>query len=256
MKKFGKFKMPNAAITDKRFSYSTKRVAAVLFCHCNRLGTYRKSFEGLADLCQLSVPTVRKAVAELEEAGFIGRRKCYVHDDVLNRPIFSQTEYSCNLAYQGGYTMIPRSLLTKALTPATFAVALFIFHQMGNRGRAFPSITRIGSVLAMGRSTVCRALVAIKAAYLFLVQRCRKNNNTLANNSYFVLNGPCAGATAPAIKPEGDNQPEPGNRRTAQYSPKGEEKKKTGGILQSYFIAVKQRLQRFFERGVVPFFYG
>ena len=103
MKKFGKFKMPNAAITDNSFSYSGKRVAAVLFCHCNRLGTYRKSLDGLADLCKLSVPTVRKAVAELAAAGFISRRKCYVHDDVLNRPIYAQTEYSCNLAYQGGY---------------------------------------------------------------------------------------------------------------------------------------------------------
>jgi Transcriptional regulators len=256
MKKFGKFKMPNAAITDNSFSYSAKRVAAVLFCHCNRLGAYRKSLDGLSDLCQLSVPTVRKAVAELEAAGFISRRKCYVHDDVQNRPIYAQTEYCCNLSYRGGYTLIPRSLLSKELTPAAFTVSLFIFHQMGNLGRAFPSITYIGSALAMSRSTVCRALAAVKSAYLFLVQLCRKRDKSFANNSYFVLNGSACAAAAAPVEREGDNLLNTENRRRAQREPRGEEKKKAGGFLQYYFRAARRQMQRFWERGVVPFFTG
>ena len=256
MKKFGKFKMPNAAITDNSFSYSAKRVAAVLFCHCNRLGTYRKSLDGLADLCKLSVPTVRKAVAELEAAGFISRRKCYVHDDVQNRPIYAQTEYCCNLSYRGGYTLIPRSLLSKELTPAAFTVSLFLFCQMGNRGRAFPSIGRISAALVMARSTVCRALAAVKAAYLFLVQLCRKRDKSFGNNSYFVLNGSACAAAVASVQPEGDNQRDTESRTAAQNRSKGEGEMKVGDFLQYYFRAARRHMQRFIERGVVRFFAG
>jgi len=184
-----KFKLPNSLITDYRLSYSARRLGAVLYSRRNALGAYRKSLKGLAKLSQLSVPTVRKAVAQLEQAGYISHKRNYVYDHDLKRVVYAQNTYLCSLEYPSGFTLVPHSLLEKRLTPATFTVALYIFQQMGNCGRAWPKISDIITALTSGHATVCRALAAIRSMGVMLVRHCIKRNRVYTSNSYYPLNG-------------------------------------------------------------------
>ena len=250
MKTYNKFKMPNAIITNHAINYSTKRVAAVLFCHSTRTGMYRKSLAGLAELSRLSIPTVRKALADLERAGYINRKKCYVYDDVLKRSIYTQTEYSCQITYQGSFTFIPRSLLTKELTPATFAVSLFLYQQMGNDHRAWPSIAKIGSMLDMGIASVCRALATIRNVGIFFVQHCKKVNCSFSHNSYFLLH--VAANTETTDSPAAST-----SAQVTQLQPTRAVRSrlwKSLSLLQHQYNAAKGRVQAFFQQKVLSFF--
>jgi len=184
-----KFKLPNKLITDYRLSYSARRLGAVIYSRRNALGAYRKSLEGLARLSRLSVPTVQKAVAQLEQAGYISHKRNYVYDYDLKRVVYAQNTYLCSLDYSGGFTLIPHSLLEKRLTPAAFTVSLYIFQQMGNSDRAWPKIRDIITALTSGRATVCRALAAIRTMGVMLVLRCKKRNRAYTSNSYHPLTG-------------------------------------------------------------------
>lgn len=181
-----KFRLPNAIITME-LDYSAKRVAAVLYRHKTSRNTYRKSVTALAHMSKLSVPTVRKAVEQLEKAGVICCKPSLVYNYDLKRMVYGQTEYLCLLSTEQDYTLIPRRLLSQDFKSATFTVALYIFQQMGNEERAYPSIAMISKKLSMGRATVCRALTVLKRSCIIVVQACLKRNNAFTSHSYFTL---------------------------------------------------------------------
>ncbi len=181
------FKLPNSLILDGSLSYSARRMGAVLFAHRNPLGACKKSLAQLASLAACSVPTARKSLLELENAGYVERCRNYRFDEDLGRKVYDRTVYHCALSFRGGFTLIPRTLFSyPELRNSSFAVALYLFFRAGCRRRAFPSLRRVCRELWMSSATLCRALRQLNATSLFLVRRCLKRDRAFSCNSYFL----------------------------------------------------------------------
>lgn len=185
MEKSKLFMLPNQIILDKEIGYSAKKIAAVLYCHKSSKGIYTKSLAQLSQLAHQSVPTVRKSLKKLEKAGYISSQRNYTYARGLKRIVYSQTTYCCLITCDKSFTRIPQSLLTLDIKPTTFSVVLYILFQMGNSGRAWPKISQIGTALNICRASVCRALAAIRAAGILMIQHCIKQNKAYTSNSYF-----------------------------------------------------------------------
>lgn len=184
------FKLPNRLVWDVRLSPSARKVGAVLYGHRNALGFCCKSLEALGTLSGCCITTVRKATEELADAGYISMTQTYRYLPQKGRRVYGRKVYQVNLSFQGGYTLIPRDMLNLAqrdgLTASTVLVCLALCVEAGNSRRAYPSISRIGRMVGIARSTVCRALLQIKALPEILVLRCRKRNGSFAASSYHL----------------------------------------------------------------------
>lgn len=188
MKKLQSFKLPNRLICDDTLSYSARRVGAVLYSRRNRFGFCHKGLILLAKYAHCSVSTVRKAAQELMSAGYITSYHNRRYSEQLGRVVYARNTYVCELSFRGGFTMIPRSIMSWNVTAGTFSVGLFLCYQAGNGTRAFPSLRKIGKMLGMSHATVCRAVAALKKVGGILVQACIKVNRAFSNNSYYFVN--------------------------------------------------------------------
>lgn len=181
------FKVPNRLILDGSLSFSARRMGAVIYGHRNALGACRKSLARLSALASCSIATARKALEELERGKYITRYRNFRYDEKLNRMVYDKYTYHCDIRFDGGYTLIPRTLFGHELKNSTFALCLYLYLRAGNGTRAFPSLNRTSRELWMAVSTVCRALKALSLAGVILAQLCIKANRAHANNSYFFL---------------------------------------------------------------------
>lgn len=181
------FKVPNRLIVDGALSYSARRMGAVLYGHHNPLGACRKSLAHLAALASCSVATARTALEELIAGGYITRVRNYRYHELLKRPVYDRYTYQCDLKFDGGYTLVPRSLFERTLKSSTFVCCLYLYLRAGNGTRAFPSLKRTSRDVCMALSTVCRALKALVTDGVILAQVCIKANQSHSNNSYFFL---------------------------------------------------------------------
>ncbi|MEA4993939.1 MAG: helix-turn-helix domain-containing protein [Oscillibacter sp.] len=180
------FRNPNRLLCDETLSYSARRVGTALYSHRNRLGQCILSLTYLARRASCSVPTVRKAVEELERAGYISHCKSLQYREEIGRVGYGRTTYSCLLSVTEDYTLLPREIFGWSLSHGAFCVCLCLFQQAGNADRAFPSIRRIGRLLGMGCATVCRALGAVRKLRAILVLRCKRRNRVFSSNSYYL----------------------------------------------------------------------
>ena len=180
------FKLPNQLILDTSLSYNARRMGAVLFAHRNALGSCRKSLAQLAGLACCSIKTARKALNELAEGGYVEACKHYRYDETKGRMVYDRYTYHCDLSFLGGFTLIPRSLFLASIKASSFAVALYLCYQAGNKRRAFPSLRRVCKDLWMSTATVCRAVRELAQVTLFHVEHCLKANRAFACNSYFL----------------------------------------------------------------------
>ena len=55
----------------------------------------------------------------------------------------------------------------------------------GNQRRAFPSISRLQEMTGCARSTVCKALQALRQLPELLIRHCQKRNRAFSSNSYY-----------------------------------------------------------------------
>jgi DNA-binding transcriptional regulator YhcF (GntR family) len=196
--RYGKltFKVPNRLILDGSLSFSARRMGAVIYGHRNALGACRKSLARLAALASCSVSTARKALEELEKGKYITRYRNYRYNEKLNRMVYDKYTYHCDIRFDGGYTLIPRTLFGYELKNSTFALCLYLYLQAGNGTKAFPSLNETSKALWMAVSTVCRAFKALACAGVILAQFCIKANRAHAKNSYYFLCIPSVTASA------------------------------------------------------------
>lgn len=188
MKKQLTFKVPNALICDIRLTLTARIVATVLYAHCNPLGHCQKSLARLASLSGCSISTVRKAVSELEKAGWITSIRTYVWNAELGRRVYSAKEYSVSPLTKRGWTRIPREYLQNVeITPAAFVTGLYLYMAAGNKERrAYPSIAKIAEAVGVAERTVCRALHQIRRLGEFLVTHCRRLRGDFTANNYHL----------------------------------------------------------------------
>lgn len=196
MQNYSKVKIPNRLIVDATLSFSARRLGAVLYSRRNRGGFCHKSLSALATLAQMSVKTVQTALGELSAHGYIVTIKAHRYNESLGRAVYAVSSYRCELAVNKDFTLIPRRLFSADLKSSAFVTALYLFRQMGNKTRCFPSLTAISNAIGASVSTVCRALKAVEQ--LFLKQRCKKVNKAFANNSYHILHD--ARRTVPLVE--------------------------------------------------------
>lgn len=182
------FKVPNRLILDTSLSFSARRMGAVLYSRRNRLGACTHSLANLAKLAPCSRPTARKALVELEDAGYITRKRNYKYDEELARLVYTQCTYRYDISFRGGFTFIPWSLFGRCLKRGAFLVCLYLYCQTGNKDVVFPSLNDSRKKLCMGKSTLCTALSELEAAGLVYVRHCVKANWAFSHNSYFFLN--------------------------------------------------------------------
>ena len=173
-------------MNDAALTYSARRVSNALYSKRNRLGQCVMSLAYLAKVSACSIPTVRKAVEDLEAAGYIRRCRNYQYSDQAGRVVYARTTYVCTLSTARDYTLVPREVFSWDLTSGAFCVCLCLFQQAGNSGRAFPAIRRIAQLLGMGYATVYRALTLLRNQRLALVLHCKKRNHAFSMNSYFM----------------------------------------------------------------------
>lgn len=189
MARFHQFtvKIPNDLIQNAALSFNARRMGAVLYSRRNALGACKKSLVTLASSAQCSVATARKALEELESAGYIRKERTYTYNDRLGRMVYGETIYHCDLSFRTGYTLLSRDLFQKDLSASAFCVAMYLRQQAGNGSRAFPSLSRICAIVGISMATVCKAIRLLGSLSVLLTQHCLKINHSFSNNSYFLL---------------------------------------------------------------------
>ena len=126
------FKVPNRLIPDGSLSFSARRMGTVLFRRRNHPGACRRSQASQAKLAGCSVTTARKALLELEDAGYITRSQNHRYNKTLGRLVYQYT-YPCEVWFYGGFTQVPWNLA-------------------GNKSRAFPSLNLICKDFGIGKA--------------------------------------------------------------------------------------------------------
>lgn len=185
-----KFRCPKKVICDTSLQLSTRQVAAALYAYATPAGHIKKSFRELSRIIGRDTQTIQRAVAELASAGYLQIKRCHCWDDERQTVINDSNLYTLSMDFAAGYALAPYSIFRYCgLTPAAFVVSLYILQAAGSAHRAYPSISKIMSAVGISRSTVCRALRAIKELPLFLVQLCCKLDRKLSCNSYHVVRG-------------------------------------------------------------------
>ncbi len=199
MRKRSFFKCPNSLIRDDRLSYSARRIGSALFAFTNRFGSCRKSYEDIARIAGVSVPTVVEAVRALAEFGYITFTTTKRFCRVIGSVGYGKNAYSVSLnRLSEGYTLISRRIFSYDLTDAAFVIYAAVLVCMGNTSRAWPSITELQKMTGAARSTVCAGLRLLKRLSSLLVQLCLKKNGTFAANSYLAVNE-AASFTVPCV---------------------------------------------------------
>lgn len=183
----GYFQMGNRSIEDRRLYYSTRHVYAVMLAYRSKAGTVCKSLERLAALAHCSVSTVRQAVDQLMEHGYLRRIRRTRYSRFLGRMVNDTYRYQIDLdkLTEGGYTLIPRSLLERKVTHGTFVTGLQIYRLAGRKGRAYGSLRHVARCLDMAKATVCRAMAALRLTNQMVRLYCRKADRALAANTLY-----------------------------------------------------------------------
>ncbi len=145
--------------------------------------------------------TARKALQELEDAGYITRSQNHLYNETLGRLVYDQYTYHCEVWFHGGFTLVPWNLFGHPLKSSAFVLCLYLYLQAGNTTRAFPSLNRICRDLWMSKATVCQALRELDAAGRIYSEFCVRENRSFCNNSYFLIcNAVCCPDAVPAAQ--------------------------------------------------------
>ena len=180
-----KVKLPNKLFWDERLSRSAKLVGGVLYAYRNAFGVCRKSGVELAALARISPDIIGKAVQELQAAGYITVSSSSYYSESKQRMVRGKNVYTCDLhVFREGYTYLPRKVFQSELTISQRLVYISLYVAAGNQRRAFPSISRLREMTGCARSTICKALQALRQLPELLILRCQKQNRAFSSNSY------------------------------------------------------------------------
>lgn len=201
--KKGAFKLPEQISTDKSLSPKTPQVAMTLFGHLNKSGYCCLSQDELARLSVVCVTTVRKALRQLEKAGYISAEETSPYfNKTLGRYVRGGHIYRCYIPTTG-FIFVPRRILGHVqfgkVQGASVKVYLYIIYRQ-NGGRAWPSLSMIARDTGLSRKSVCESKKVLSESGLIHFQHCMKKNKAYSCNSYFKLQEAEINAIIPAEK--------------------------------------------------------
>lgn len=180
-----KFKLPNKLFWDRNLSRAAKLVGSALYAYRNAFGICRKSGSELAELARISPDVISSAAQELQRAGYITISNSSYYSASKQHVVHGKHVYTCDLSVlQEGYTFLPRKVFRPRLTISQRLVYISLYVAAGNQHRAFPSINRLREMTGCARSTICKALQALRQLPELLIRRCQKRNRAFSSNSY------------------------------------------------------------------------
>lgn len=194
-----KVKVPYRINQDAGLSYTARRVYCALCCFhlraVHRGGRLLKTYSEIAAMSGIrDEKTVAKAVRELSDAQYIEVREHGYWDEERQSVRRGTNEYIM-LPVSGSercYVWVPVKLLRAAISPAAFAVLLYLLYKQGANNRAYPSLRRGFQRIVqkngkpMPRKTICAALEQLKKCVILVILACVKRNNASSMNSYIL----------------------------------------------------------------------
>lgn len=198
-------KVPNHLIDDVELPHVAKQIATALIFAAKGNVVRGMTIRRLAKLCHCTTSTAQKHLTALEQKGYIAKRRAYRYSLSLGRCVYAANEYELILPTEGGYTLIPRSILRRKVTGSCFTVMLCLYRCAGRDGRAYPSIRYIAGArkdklggCGVSKASVCRALQLLKKLRFLICLPCQRLHGGLSCNSYLLTE--MVGAKAGAVR--------------------------------------------------------
>lgn len=210
-------KVSNLLIDDAELAHVAKQIATALIFAAKGNVVRGMTIRRLAKLCHCTTGTAQKHLTALEQKGYIAKRRVYRYSLSLGRCVYAANEYELTLPTEGGFTLIPRSILRRKVTGSCFTVMLCLYRRAGRDGRAYPSIRYIAGArkdklggCGVSKASVCRALQLLKKLRFLICLPCQRRHGGLSCNSYLLTEmvGLKAGA-ARAVSSPSEQPPVP-----------------------------------------------
>lgn len=152
-------KMPNALL-EMQLPPNALKVLAVLMSVAGRSGQATVRMAVIAQRGNISRTTVCTAIRQLEAVGLVQRTSRYTGDGVRRA-----NAYAVSLP-AGRWFALPVSEEVLSLPAAGFSVYLAMLRFRGGNGRAFPSLSRLASILGLCKNTLLRAIRCLQRSGL------------------------------------------------------------------------------------------
>ena len=186
-------KVPNRLIDDAGLPHVAKQIATALIFAAKGNIVRGMTIRRLAKLCHCTTGTVQKHLSTLERKSYVAKHRSYRYSLSLGRCVYAANEYELTLPTEGGYTLIPRSILRRKVTGSCFTVMLCLYRRAGRDGRAYPSIRYIAGArkdklggCGVSKASVCRALQLLKKLRFLISLPCQRRQGGLSCNSYLL----------------------------------------------------------------------
>ena len=181
----------NRLIEDKELTHSAKRILVAMALASHKGVVKGRTISRLASLSGCSRSTVQTGIQALEARGYIEKINHYRYSLTMGQVVRDWNEYRIILKDTESYTLIPRNILSYAVTASCFVVMLYLYRCAGRRNRAYPSIRYMAGELkaretgcGVSKASVCRALAILKKLRFFVKLMCHRLRGDLASTSY------------------------------------------------------------------------
>lgn len=216
--------VPNRLIDDVELPHIAKQLATALIFAAKGNIVRGVTVRRLAKLCHCTTGTVQKHLGTLEQKGYIAKHRSYRYSLSLGRCVYATNEYELTMPTEGGYTLIPRSILRRKVTGSCFTVMLCLYRRAGRDGRAYPSIRYIAGArkdklggCGVSKASVCRALQFLKKLRFFISLPCERRRGGLSCNSYLLTE--MVGAKARTTRAASVSPEQPLDQPSAEGTP-------------------------------------
>lgn len=188
MRNTGYVVIPNWIESDRTMYDSTKYILCALLSRACGRSSVRVSQRELAEDTGYCANTVRQALQHLQDRGIVFVTRSYYYSHALQRVVRAKNRYHLRrVQMPGGYTLLPRCVLTQQLTGTEFAAALHLYRLSGRKGRCFPSLRGFAKRIDHGKASVCRAIRSLHMRQLVTHVQCKKRNHAYTCNSYYPV---------------------------------------------------------------------
>ena len=228
----------NVFIKDKNLSYNAKSIMIIMMFLAHKGIVKNKSIRKLASISGFNKKTTQKHLRQLEENGYISKVKCYRYSLTLGRPINDINCYKLNISTDGGYTLIPRSVLKLKKSGTCFVVLMYLYLCAGRDGRAFPSLQHIAGVrkdekggCGVSLRSVCRALKVLEKLGCIIKIPCHAKCGDFSCNSYLLTDMVRKNASASKQIPQSSALSTSASEKQQEFSTEGTAKIGSTGFI-------------------------
>ncbi len=176
----------NHILMDSRLYPSTLRVLVAMHIFKSRKNHLSVTQERLAKAAHCTTKTVRQAIEQLQELGYLQVIRRWRYSAYLDRIIYASNGYMLrNIDTQKGYTLLPCGVVSAQITHCAFAVLCHGYRYSGREGRFYASLRHMAKKCLYSKSTVIRALEQLRRLQMVARLHCIKLNRSYACNSYY-----------------------------------------------------------------------